>query len=145
MQKMTRQETKRIAAPEWKKALAERADSRFEHRVIVDTSVVTVSNQNVRVQSASKGRPLSGGLNPKADYPAVEFGADRSRMSTYQRRSPNGGSHSVTRHTSAQLKGRNPNGYVFYPSAREMVPRIARLWVQTVVRTIATALEGKQE
>lgn len=143
--KMNRQETKRIAAPEWKKALAERADTRLEHRVIVDTSVVSVSDQNVRIQSASKGRALSGGLAPKADYPAIEFGADQRRKTTYQRRSPKGRPHKVTRHATRGLKPRNGNGYVFFPAAREMVPRLAALWVQTTVRTIATAFEGKQE
>lgn len=143
--KMIRQETKRIAAPEWKKALAERADSRLEHRVIVDTAVVSVSNQNVRIKSASKGRPLSGGLAPKTDWPAIEFGADTSRQTTYKRRSPRGRVHDVKRRTASGLKGRNGNGYVFYPAAREMIPRLARLWVETTVRTIATAFEGKQE
>lgn len=143
--KMNRQETKRIAAPEWKRALAERADTRLEHRVLVDTSVVSVSNQNVRVQSASKGRPLTGGLAPKADYPAIEFGADRSRKTTYQRRGPSGRPHKVTRHTARGMKPRNGSGYVFFPAAREMIPRLASLWVQTTVRTIANALEGKQE
>jgi len=143
--KMTRQETKRIAAPEWTKALAERADTRLEHRVIVDTSVITVSNQNVRIQSASKGRALSGGLAPKADYPAVEFGADQTRTTTYRRRSPKGKVHTVTRHATHALKPRTAKGYVFFPAAREMIPRLAALWVQTTVRTIATAFEGKQE
>ena len=36
-----------------------------------------MSNQNVRIQAANKGRRLSGGLDPKTDYPAVEFGANR--------------------------------------------------------------------
>ena len=143
--KMIRQETKRIAAPEWKKALAERANSRLEHRVIVDTSVVTVSNQNVRIQSASKGRALSGGFNPKTDYHAVEWGADRDRETTYKRRSRKGRTHEVTRHAARGMKPRNQSGYVFYPAAKEMIPRMARLWVQTTVRTIATAFEGKQE
>lgn len=145
IQKMTRQETKRIAAPAWKKELAERANTRLEHRVIVDTAVVSVSNQNVRIQSASKGRALSGGLRPKQEYPAVEFGVDRARKTTYDRRSAKGGRHQVTRHAAKQMKARNPKGNVFFPAAREMVPRMARLWVQTTVRTIATALEGKQE
>lgn len=144
IQKMIRQETKRIAAPEWKKALAERADTRLEHRVLVDTAVVSVSNQNVRAQSANKGRALSGGFNPKTEYSAVEWGADDDTQ-VYDRRSRNGGQHKVRRHTARQLKRRNRNGYVFGPTVQEMVPRLARLWVQTTVRTIAEAINGKQE
>lgn len=145
LRKINRRETKRIAAPEWRKALAQHADTRLEHRVIVDTAVVSVSDQNVRIQSASKGRPLSGGFNPKADYHAVEFGADRAKATTYQR-TRKGTRHKVTRRTAVGLRPRRwPTGYVFFPTARKFVPRMASLWVQTTVRTIANALEGKQE
>ena len=145
LQKIIRRETKRIAAPEWSKALAERADSRLEHRALVDTSVVTVSNQNIKVRSASKGRPLSGGFDPKVHHYAAEFGVDKSKPATFTRRGKRGGTHKVTRKPAANLKPRNKRGYVFYPAAREMIPRLAALWVQTTVRTIANALEGKQE
>lgn len=145
LQKQIRSQTKRVAEPEWRKALAERADTRLEHRVIVGTSVVSVSNQNVRVQAAGKGRALRGGFQPKRDYNAVEFGANTGK-STYNRRSRNGGTHKVTRVVNTQFKPHaGKRGYVFWPAAREMVPRMGRLWVQTTVRTIANALEGKVE
>ncbi|WP_295012493.1 hypothetical protein [uncultured Microbacterium sp.] len=143
IQKMIRQETKSIAAPEWTKALTKRANTALEQQVIVNTAVVSVSNQNVRAQSANKGRPLSGGLNPKTDYPAVEWGADDDTQ-VYERRSRKGGMHSVKRHTARQFKRRS-SGYVWGPTVQEMIPRLARLWVQTTVRTIANAIDGKQE
>ena len=144
LQKKVRDYTKAVAEPEWKKALAERADTRLEQRVIVDTAVVSVSNQNVRIQSAGKGRPLSGGLDPKVNYPAIEFGSGK-KVTTFDRRSPKGRRHTVTRRGGAGLKGRSRTGYVFWPAAREMVPRMASLWVQTTVKTIGNALEGKRE
>lgn len=142
--KMVRKETRAVAEPAWRQALAERADSRLSQRVLVNTAVVSVSNQNVRVKSAMKGRPLSGGLNPKTDWHAIEFGADTGKTTTYDSfrghtRFP------VTRHTARQLQPRRRSGYVFYPAANEMIPRLAALWVQTVVRTIATALGGETE
>lgn len=145
IRKMIRQYAKAMAMPEWKKALAERADTRLEHRVLVDTAVVTVSDRNVRMQSASKGRPLSGGFAPKLDYYAAEYGGNQDKTTTYTRRNRNGGTHKVTRRVGNTIKPRTRRGYVFGPASREMVPRLARLWVQTTVRTIATALEGKQE
>lgn len=138
--KKVRQYTRQIAAPEWKAALERRASSQAERQVIVNTATVAVSNQNVRVRSASKGRPMSGGLNPKADYPAVEFGADREKVTTYRRQG-----HQVRRHTARQLKPRNRKGYVFMPAAREMIPRIGSLFAQVTVKTIAQALKGIQE
>lgn len=143
IQKQVREQTKRVAGPEWRKALAERANTRLEHRVLVDTTVISVSNQNVRVRSASKGRALSRGLNPKTDYAPVEFGANPKRQ-TYTRKSKRGGTHKVTRTVGTGFKRPNRKGYVFYPAAREMIPRLASLWVQTTVRTIAEALEGKR-
>lgn len=144
VRKINRQQTKRIAAPEWQKALAQNSMTLLENRVLVNTAVVTVSDQNVRIQSASKGRPLSGGLNPKTDYHAIEFGADQTRRTTYDR-TRKGNRHRVTRHATNGLRPRNPRGYVFFPTARSFIPRMASLWVQTTVRTIANALEGKQE
>lgn len=144
LQKMVRQHIKAITAPEWKHSLARRANTKLERRVIVDTSAVAVSNQNIRLQSANKGRALSGGLSPKFAWHAPELGAVPAKA-TYTRRSRRGGTHSVTRTTGTQFKPRNSAGYVFFPAVREMVPRAASLMVQTVVRTIATALEGKQE
>lgn len=144
IQKLVRQHTKRIAAPEWSKALNRKASTALERAVLANTSVVTVTNQNVRARSASKGRRLSGGLNPKTDWPGVEFGAT-AQNATYTRVSPKGTRHRVTRKTGTQLRRRNREGYVFYPAAREMVPRLASLWVQTIVKTIGNALEGKQE
>jgi hypothetical protein len=143
LQKKVREYTKAVASPEWKKALARRADTRLEHRVIVDTAVVSVSNQNVRIQSAGKGRPLSGGLNPKTDYPAVEFGMNAKGV-RYQRKSKRGGTHIVRRVIGTQFPARRREG-PFWQSAREMVPRMASLWVQTTVKTIGYALEGKRE
>jgi hypothetical protein len=144
LQKKVRDYTKAIASPEWKKALAHRADTRLEHRVIVDTAIVSVSNQNVRIQAAGKGGRLKGGLDPKTDYPAIEFGSGK-KVTTFSRKSRKGGTHSVTRKGGAGLKGRSRTGYVFWPAAKEMVPRMAALWVQTTVKTIGNALEGKKE
>lgn len=122
----------------WLEAINDRASSTLERRVISATSTIAVSDQNVRVQAASKGRRLSGGLQPKVDYPPVEFGA-KQRKTTYTRKG-----HRVTRNTTAQFKGRRPSGYVFFPAAREMVPRLASLWVQTVVKVYADIFEGRK-
>ncbi|TQJ31947.1 hypothetical protein FBY39_2436 [Microbacterium sp. SLBN-146] len=144
LQKQIRTHVKRWAQPEFKQSMAQHADTKLEHRVLVDTAVVSVSNQNVRLQSAGKGRRLSGGLNPKTDYAPVEFGA-HAKGKSYTRKSRNGGTHRVMRAMNTQFKVPNRRGYVFYPTVREFVPRVASYYVQTTVRTIANALEGKQE
>ena len=143
MQKQVRQHTREKLLPEWQKGLAERAETRLEHRVLVDTGRVKMSNQNVRLSSGTVGRKLSGGLSPKDGHGPVEFGADRTTTTTYDARSRKGKSYRVTRHTRAQLRARRPNGYVVYPTATALLPRFASLWVQTAVRGFHDGLEGK--
>lgn len=143
IQKQIRQQTKSIGLVQWSQALREQASTRLEHRALVDTARVTPSNQNIQLSSATVGRSLSGGLNPKTNYAAIEFGGNRNQKVSYEAVSSKGKRYRVTRRTKSQLRPRNPEGYVFFPAAVRMVPRIAALWAQTVVRTFADALEGK--
>lgn len=122
----------------WISQIQSQATTKVERRVIGSTATLAVSDQNVRVQAAAKGRPLRGGLNPKADYAAVEFGANRNKRITYRRKG-----NSVTRHTARQLRPRKAEGYVFYPAAEKMIPRLASLWVQTIVKGVANVFDGK--
>jgi hypothetical protein len=135
LSKWIRQVTKAEMQPEWKRGLAEHARTRLDHRVLVDTARMAVSNQNVSLKSASVGRSLSGGLQPKVDYAAVEFGVDRSAVTTYEATSRKGKRYKVTRHTRRQLPPRIRNGRVVYPTASDLIPRLASLWVQTTVKT----------
>jgi hypothetical protein len=82
IQANVRKYTRELLLPEWQKGLAERAETRLEHRVLVKSGRIKMSNQNVRMSSATVGRKLSGGLNPKTDYFAAEFGANRSEKTT---------------------------------------------------------------
>lgn len=132
-----RAQTKSALTTPWLQAIQKRAHTRLESRVIASTATVAVSDQNIRIQSAAKGRKLSGGLQPKVDYGPVEFGAFHAKK-TYTRKG-----HRVTRNTTAQFKGRDRSGIVFYDAAREMIPRLASLWVQTVVKTYADIFDGK--
>lgn len=138
-----RRETKAIADTEWRRAVAERAGTRLEQRVLASTARATASDQNVTLKSAHIGRSLSGGLKPSEHYAAVEFGANRGSYTTYTRRSQRGGTHKVKRRTANQLRNRNRDGYAVYPAAAEIIPRIASLWVQTVTRGIHEAFERR--
>lgn len=140
--KEIRTHTKGMAESAWKQALAENAQTRLEHRVLVATGRVRVSDQNVTLTSATVGRALPGGLQPKRDAAAVEFGADPAVV-PYQAVSSRGKRYTVRRNTRAQLRPRNRTGYVVYPAAADIIPRIASLWIQTAARTIYDKLEGK--
>lgn len=133
--KWIRSETKAEMQPEWQKGVDEHARTRLDSLVLANTARMTVSNQNVSLKSASVGKSLSGGLSPKRDYAAFEFGTDREQVTTYTSRSRKGKSYKMTRHTRHQLPPRVRNGRVVYPTAADLIPRLASLWVRTTVRT----------
>jgi hypothetical protein len=117
----------------WREALAARANTDLERRVLVDTARVKVSDQNVRLTSATLSRSLTGGLKPSAHYGPVEFGAARLERTTSRGR----------RNVHAPFKQPNRRGYVVYPAAAAVIPRVLAMYVQTYARAIHEALEGK--
>lgn len=142
-------------AGDWNHDLAEHADTRLEHRVLVDSARVTVSDQNVTLSAGGVGGRLGGAGSAKpADIAsAVEFGADQGHTTTYvvakratgrgRKRRP-GSTYTVkNRHTHRQFLQPNRKGYVVYPTAASEIPRYASLWVQTAIRTIMDAVDGK--
>lgn len=140
--KHIRRELKSMAEPEWKEAVAANAEGRLEQRVLASTARVAVSDQNVQLKSAAIGRSMSGGAKPSEIYGPVEFGSGL-RKTTYSRRSKNGGSHKVTRTTGRQFRPPTRSGWVVYPAAARLIPRIAALYVQTLVRGVHEAFESR--
>lgn len=139
-----RRRTKAIGQPEWQAAVRGESSTRLETRALADTARMRVSNQNVMLQSAGVGRPLSkNGAKPSEIYGGVEFGANpkRTRVTATSRR---GKSYTYERNTTRQFKSSNRKGYAVYPAAANMIPRFAALWVQTAVRTFYETMEGKR-
>lgn len=130
--KQIRQHTKRVVQPEWKKGLAEHAPGdRIFHDRLVGPSAAYVSDRNVKLRA---GR---AGMFPRE----TEFGAFREDWNDYTRRSRTGGSHQVRRRTQRQFWNYRKDGRVVYPTARNLIPRIAALWISTVRRTAHEAVE----
>lgn len=147
VQANVRRYTRELLLPEFRKGMAERAlPHRTQQRMLVDTARISVSNQNVRMSSATGRRKLRGGLVPSVHGSAFEFGAN-PRTRTYERTAPTKGRgkgkrHQVTRNTTAQLPRFRAKGYAFYPTVEALVPRFAALWVQTSIRTVLDAFPG---
>jgi hypothetical protein len=143
LKKQIRAQTKLHAQPMWQEAVNGNVTTRLEARVLGQTARVQVSDQNVTLRAAHIGKSLSGGLNPKTQWAAVEFGADIKAKRTYTATSSTGRNYTVKRRTSAQLRPRRRKGYVVYPAAQEVIPRLAALWAQTTVRTFHESLEKR--
>jgi hypothetical protein len=142
--KQIRKQTKEVVLPVWKKSVAENISTRLESRAFGNTARIAVSNQNITLSVASVGKPLAGGLNPRTQAHVVEFGADRNKTISYEARSVRGKNFTVRdRRTRAMLRPKNKTGYVFYPTVKDVIPRIASLWIQTTVRAFHEALEKR--
>jgi len=146
LRRRIRQETKPMAQTAWQQAVAEHASGsnlpRVSALVLARTARVAVSDQNVTLKSAGIGQALSGGLLPRRDWAAIEFGvANREEARGYEARR-NGRSFHVKRRTRRQLPPRRRNGHVVYPAASEIIPRMLALWAQTAARTLHEAFEA---
>jgi hypothetical protein len=97
------------------------------------------------LQSGASSARMRGGASPAELARQEEFGANRNRLTAYRRRSRNGRTTTVLRHTTHQLMPLRRNGWTVYPAAAEFIPRIASLWVQTFMRTVYDVLEGRSK
>ena len=130
--KATRKYTKAVVQPEWKRGVADHAPAArmFQSRIVAPTAAY-VTDRGVRLVSG-KGDLVR----------QTEFGAAREQYVSYTRKGRRGGkSQHVTRRTARQFYHYNPDGYAVYPAARDLIPRIAALWVQTIYRTVAETIE----
>lgn len=158
IQKQVRQRTKDEVSPDWQSTVAEMVSANGAAygaaQVLASTATVSVSNQNVMLKSASKGKygldsrgnPLLNSSRDNVLPQMFEFGAPFEGTSTYEAKSRKGKYYVVhKRHTRRRWRGIKENGYAVYPAASKMIPRFASLWVQTVMRTIGDALDGKAD
>lgn len=139
-----RRATQGVVQPEWQKALDQEASTDLERRVLASTGRSQVSNQNVTLKSAGVGKVLSGGAKPVDVIGGAEWGSNRNKQKTYTATSSRGRTYQVkNRHTQRQFITRKKTGYVVFPAASRVIPRLASLWVQTVVRTFYESVERR--
>jgi len=128
--------TKRVAEPVWKETTREHALSRLQQRVLAGTSRVGVSGLSVTLRAGGAGRLSSGTPTAHVSH-AVAFGASASkvqRISAHSRKGRPVKAHS--RRLGTRFNPPRRGGYVVFPAAREVIPRMASLVVQTTIRTV---------
>lgn len=137
-------ETRARMSPLWKSLVESKAAAQ-------GTTASKVLGKGARIKAglppvalaATSGRRTRGGLVPGDDWYAFEFGGQRSKETTYTRRSVKGNAHQVTRHTSRQLPGRKKQGWVVYPSVAEITPRMVSMWIFIIADTYRNAAESR--
>ncbi len=132
-----RKRTRSMVEPEWRNELAQNSITRMENIALVNTARVTVSNQNVQLKAGQLAKKLSGGGRVWEVSHLVEFGADPE----WERPATSVKGKGFRRRMGSRFRPRNMKGYVVYPAAADLIPRVAALWVQTVVRTFHELVE----
>lgn len=134
--KAVRVHTQREAAPIWQESVRGHVTDRMQTRILSDTARVAVTDSNVLLKSGAVGTMANG--TPKSLLAAgTEFGADPN----FTRSVTNAQGTTFTRHTKRQFRRPRSGGHVVYPAARDSVPRLASLWVQTAIRSVMETIE----
>lgn len=129
------QQTRSQAAPIWQQEIAARVTTPWQAATYSKVKPRVVGQNPPTLVAAQSTRRTRGGYVPANQYSYVEFG-DRKPQGkvTYERRSPKGRPHKVTRDTDNQMPPFRKDGYTAYRALRVVIPRITSLWVATTVR-----------
>lgn len=133
--------TRATGNPVWRGEVDGRAVRKTD-RVVLAKGARVVAGNPPKLVAATATRKLSGGLTPAVSWAAFDLGADQAKVTTYTSRSPKGTAYQVRRHTTRQLPRRNAKGRILYAAAQEVIPRMASLWTQIVVKRFAEAFEA---
>lgn len=133
----TRAELKPIWRAELDASMA--GTNTFTSRLLKGDRVSPGNPPTLYAATSKRGIGKSKRLNPAEHYYLAEFGARDSLYRRYTRKSDNGGSHQVKRRTNTGLPLQASKGRVVYPAAKQAIPRLASLWVQTFVKSVSDA------
>lgn len=128
----------------WRGETTEHARTSMDSAMLTKGARIAAGNPPVAIAASSK-RPIgrSRRLVPDEAWPAWEFGSDNQDAYTrYQRKSKNGGTHTVERRTMRGLPPRYRKGRVLYPAVEGSAPRLASLLVKLVVSKVMNVLDG---
>jgi hypothetical protein len=128
--------TRAEAEPIFRDEIRGRVETRLQARALLDTARVSVTDSNVTLRSATIGR-VSSGVPAGTVAGLAEFGNHPGTKIT--QRSRNGTRY--TRRMGPISRVPRRAGYVFFPSVRGSIPRVASLWIQTAYRTVAEQFE----
>lgn len=130
----------------WRSEVSGKTRRPLDEQILAKGARVAGGNPPQAVAASSR-RPIgrSRRLIPDERWPGYEFGTDnRDAYSRYTRKNrSNSGSHKVERRTMRHLPPRYRKGRVLWPAFAESAPRVASLWVKTIVKSVMDAAEGK--
>lgn len=120
----------------WTQALAAASGTTAERRMLVDGASSEIGPTSITL-IAGAGGPLSGGLD---SWPAIEFGMDPVQIVAPNRRKKiriTGSGREMTVATRVwvgkNLKPRNDDGYVIFPTVRKHGPEFVAAWIRGLI------------
>lgn len=120
----------------WSSALASAAGTRPEQRMLVDEASASMDLGSMSL-FAAVGGPLSGGLD---NWAAIEFGMEPKQIIAPNRRKTiriAGTGREIQVATQIwvgrNLKARNDQGYVVFPTIRQHGPRFVAAWIYGLI------------
>ncbi len=123
----------------WTEETRDRAGTRLEQRVLVDSARVGVTARNITLRAGGVGN-LSSGTPVSLLANAAEYGMGSGKeIATKSRKGT-----PYTRRVGASFRAPTRRGYVFNPAVRDAIPRITSVIIQSVRRSLFDALDGKR-
>ncbi|MFT4296529.1 MAG: hypothetical protein QM582_14065 [Micropruina sp.] len=123
--------------PVWKAEVAKRAGGGLAAKVLNPGTRITGGNPPQLIAASSK-RKIGNGLVPDRHWAGYEHGAnDSTRVLTSTK------GKRYKRHVMRHLPGRGP-GRALEPAAREVLPRVASFYAQSVIKLFMDAVETGQ-
>lgn len=138
--------TRTELVPAWREVLNLNVRTDLERRVLIAGGArVDAHPEGVRMRAATSTRAMKGGggASPALIGHAVEWGATPRVAKIDARRRDTGKSYTYSRKINTQLPLRRRSGGPAMDTVAEMAPRWVSLWVQTIIRTMLDAVEGK--
>jgi hypothetical protein len=141
MRKVINADTRATINPVWQSEVSQHLTGagRLEGQLLTPGTRVNAGNPPVLVAASSKKKVGRGVLTPDANWPIYEFGAKGDKLS--KMKSKKGKTYG--RHTRRGLPQYKASGHVLYPALASVLPRVAALWSQSVIRIYMQALGEK--
>lgn len=131
--------TRTHAEPIWVEETRDRAATRLQQRALVNSARVGVATRNIYLRSGGVGALSSG--TPVSDVAfGAEFGGNPQKVVTQKSRK----GKRYGRRLGNAFGAPRRSGNVVYPAARESIPRIASVAIQSAYRALLDALDGKK-
>lgn len=134
------QRMKETMTPAWKQEVTNHLHGESMERAMILPGTRIAAGNPPQLIAANSKRTIGsgGGLTPDKHWKGWEFGANYNTLSRPMT-SKNGKSYK--RHAMRHLPAKNKQGYVVYPAAAKILPRVASYWCQSVVKAFMDAAE----